>query len=221
MNLFVRLLPRFLAMAAVILLLLFAPAGTLHYWQAWCYFALVFLLSFSIFLYIFLHHKDMLKRRMEFAEKLRAQKCIMGFVYLLWPVAMTLPGFDHRFGWSHLPGWLSLLAFLPVLAGYLFIFWVVTVNRFAARTIRVEEGQKLISTGPYAIVRHPMYLGFLTYFLFTPLALGSLYALPAFALFIPVIVFRLLSEEKLLLAELPGYAEYCTHTRRHLIPFIW
>jgi protein-S-isoprenylcysteine O-methyltransferase Ste14 len=221
MNLLAQMLLRFFVMAALILLLLFAPAGTFHYWQAWSYFALIFFVTFAIFIYIYLHDKDLLKRRMESREKLSAQKWLMNLMYLFWPLAMMLPGLDHRFAWSHLPAWLSVVSLLVVLSGYLFVFWVVNTNRFAARTIRVEQGQQLISTGPYAIVRHPMYLGMLGIFLCTPLALGSLYAVPIFALFIPIIVVRLMSEEKLLLAELPGYVDYCSKTRCRLIPLIW
>lgn len=221
MSLLTKMLLRFFVMAAVILLLLFAPAGSFHFWQAWSYFALIFLVTFSIFIHIYLHDKELLKRRLESGEKLSAQKRLAGFAYLAWPLAMMLPGLDHRFAWSHLPAWLSVAALLVVFTGYIFVFWVVNTNRFAARTIRVEQGQQLISTGPYAIVRHPMYLGMLGIFLFTPLALGSLYALPVFTLFIPIIVVRLLSEEKLLLAELPGYVDYCSKIHFHLIPFIW
>jgi protein-S-isoprenylcysteine O-methyltransferase Ste14 len=108
-----------------------------------------------------------------------------------------------------------------VLAGMLFIFWVINTNRFAASTIRVESGQTVISTGPYRWVRHPMYSGILVQWLFTPLALGSYTALPASALLAPVFVIRLLNEEKVLREELPGYSEYCLSTRYRLIPFVW
>jgi len=101
------------------------------------------------------------------------------------------------------------------------IFWVLKANSFAAATIRVEPDQKVISSGPYRIVRHPMYLGASVMFLFAPLALGSYFALPVFALLIPIIVFRLLNEEKVLRQELPGYAEYCLHTRFRLVPYLW
>ena len=138
--------------------------------------------------------------------------CLIGYL---------LPGLDHRFGWSHLPLWLTILSQAFVLGGCLMVFWVLKANSFAAATIRVEPDQKVISSGPYRIVRHPMYLGASVMFLFAPLALGSYFALPVFALFIPIIVFRLLNEGKVLRQELPGYAEYCLHTRFRLVPLFW
>ena len=145
----------------------------------------------------------------------------MGVIYVTWLLAFLLPGFDHRYGWSHLPLWPTVLSQLLVLTGYLMTFWVVKRNRFAARTIQVERGQEVISNGPYRVVRHPMYLGMCIMWLFTPLALGSYFALPAFALLIPLIVLRLLNEERVLRQELAGYTEYCSQTRFRLLPFVW
>jgi protein-S-isoprenylcysteine O-methyltransferase Ste14 len=116
---------------------------------------------------------------------------------------------------------LSLVSDALVAAGFGFVFWVLKVNSFAGRTITVDAGQKVISTGPYAWVRHPMYLGAIVLWTFTPLALGSWVALPAFVLLIPFYVIRLLNEEKVLRAELPGYSDYCLKTRCHLIPAVW
>ncbi|MGA3091862.1 MAG: isoprenylcysteine carboxylmethyltransferase family protein [Terriglobales bacterium] len=145
----------------------------------------------------------------------------MKFAFMTCLIGYLLPGLDHRFGWSHLPLWLTILSQAFVLAGFLMIFWVLKANSFAAATIRVEPDQKVISSGPYRIVRHPMYLGASVMFLFAPLALGSYFALPVFALFIPIIVFRLLNEERILRQELPGYNEYCLHTRFRLVPYLW
>ena len=148
---------------------------------------------------------------------------------LLEPVffaAFLLPGLDYRFGWSRtslgaVPLWLTLLAQALLLGGLFFVVWVMKVNSFASRTIQVEAGQRVISTGPYRMVRHPMYLGSVVLWLSTPLALGSYFAWPAFALLIPFYVFRLLNEEKVLRQELPGYPEYCLRTRYRLVPFVW
>jgi protein-S-isoprenylcysteine O-methyltransferase Ste14 len=136
-------------------------------------------------------------------------------------IAFLLPGLDHRFGWSHTPLWLTTVAEAFVLGGYLMIFWTLKSNSFAASTIRVESSQRVISTGPYGIVRHPMYMGVDIWLLFTPVALGSYFALPVFALLIPLIVVRLLNEEKVLRQELPGYSEYCLRTRFRLVPYLW
>ncbi len=145
----------------------------------------------------------------------------MTFVYIISPVAFLLPGLDHRFGWSHPPLQLTVFSQAVVFGSYLMTLWVMKVNRFASRTIQVEPGQTVISTGPYRIVRHPMYLGLSVMFLFTPLALGSYFALPAFVLIVPFVVLRLLNEEEVLRQELPGYAEYCLRTRFRLVPFLW
>ena len=145
----------------------------------------------------------------------------MKFLAAIMVIAFLLPGLDHRFGWSHTPLWLTTVAEAFVLGGCLMIFWTLKSNSFAASTIRVESGQRVISTGPYGIVRHPMYLGAAIWFLFTPLALGSYFALPVFALLIPLIVFRLLNEETVLRQELPSYADYCLHTRFRLVPLLW
>jgi protein-S-isoprenylcysteine O-methyltransferase Ste14 len=158
---------------------------------------------------------------MQFKEKVREQKRIMTFVYIAWLVAFVLPGLDHRFGWSHQPLWITIFSQAVVFGGFATTLWVAKVNRFAARTIQVEPGQEVISSGPYRIIRHPMYTGMCAMWLFTPLALGSYLTLPAFVLLIPLIVLRLLNEEKVLRQELPGYAEYCVHTRFRLIPFLW
>ena len=120
-----------------------------------------------------------------------------------------------------MPVLLVIAANAIVLSGYIFIFFVLRENSYASRIIEVEKGQKVISTGPYAIVRHPMYLGVLLMLLFTPLALGSYWALIFFLPLFPLIVFRLLNEEEVLLRELPGYEEYCQKTRYRLFPFIW
>lgn len=151
----------------------------------------------------------------------REQKRIMTFVYIAWLVAFVLPGLDHRFGWSHSPLWITILSQAVVFGGFATTLWVAKVNRFASRTIQVEPGQEVISSGPYRIIRHPMYTGMCAMWLFTPLALGSYLSLPAFVHLIPLIVLRLLNEEKVLRQELPGYYEYCLHTRFRLIPFLW
>jgi protein-S-isoprenylcysteine O-methyltransferase Ste14 len=141
-------------------------------------------------------------------------------------VAFLIPGLDRRLGWSRrlvgdVPVWLTLISLGMVTGGFLFVFWVLRVNSYAGRTIQVDAGQTVISTGPYAWVRHPMYFGTVVLWMGTPLALGSWVALPVFALLVSFYVLRLLSEEKVLRTELPGYAEYCAKTRFHLIPLVW
>jgi protein-S-isoprenylcysteine O-methyltransferase Ste14 len=135
------------------------------------------------------HDPQLIERRLRRKEKVHEQKLIIKFGFATWLIGYLLPGLDHRFGWSHLPLWLTILSQAFVLGGCLMMFWVLKANSFAAATIRVEPDQKVISSGPYRIVRHPMYLGASVMFLFAPLALGSYFALPVFALFIPIISF--------------------------------
>jgi len=140
--------------------------------------------------------------------------------------SLCLSGLDYRFGWSReilgsVPLWLTILSLTMVLGFWLLIIWVISVNRFAASVIRVEFEQVVISTGPYRVVRHPMYSAAIVLFLFVPLVLGSYVAVAAFAFLIPLLVLRLLNEEKVLRRKLPGYAEYCLRTRFRLIPFVW
>lgn len=200
---------------------MFIPAGSLRFWQGWAYIAISFVPGLFAFTYFYKHDPQLIERRMLFKEKVREQKRIMTFVYITWLIAFVLPGLDHRFGWSHSPLWITMLSQAVVFGGFATTLWVAKVNRFAARTIQVEPGQEVISSGPYHLIRHPMYAGMCAMWLFTPLALGSYFTLPAFALLIPLILLRLLNEEKVLRQELPGYAEYCLRTRFRLVPFIW
>jgi protein-S-isoprenylcysteine O-methyltransferase Ste14 len=221
MSLKSRLILRLSLGLIIVAAMLFIPAGSLRFWQGWAYLGVWFVPMVFAFGYFCKHDPKLIERRMQRKEKVHEQKLIIRFGFATWLIGYLLPGLDHRFGWSHLPLWLTILSQAFVLGGCLMIFWVLKANSFAAATIRVEPGQKVISSGPYRIVRHPMYLGAGVMFLFAPLALGSYFALPVFALFIPIIVFRLLNEEKVLRQELPGYPEYCVKTRFRLVPFVW
>jgi protein-S-isoprenylcysteine O-methyltransferase Ste14 len=206
---------------AVIGGIFFLPAGTLRYWQAWLFMATVFIPMILATAYFLRHDPEVLERRMKAREERDRQKTVQKLGAVIWLGVFILPGLDHRFEWSSVPAPLVIVSALLVLAGYVFVFFTLRENRFASRTIRVEEGQTVITTGPYALVRHPMYLGVLAMFLFSPLALGSYWALIP-ALFMPVfLALRILDEEKALGEELPGYREYTQKTRKRLIPGIW
>jgi protein-S-isoprenylcysteine O-methyltransferase Ste14 len=206
--------------------ILFVPAGSLRFWQGWVFMVLLFVPSISSFFYFYKHDPKLIERRLQTKEKISEQKRLVGLLRLLLVAAFFLPGLDYRFGWSRtylgaVPLWLVVLSQTLVLSSLVFVLWVMKTNTFAASTVQVEARQTVISIGPYSVVRHPMYLGGIVMFLATPLALGSYVSLPVFALVIPLYIFRLLNEEKILLGELVGYPEYCSRTRSRLIPFVW
>jgi protein-S-isoprenylcysteine O-methyltransferase Ste14 len=201
---------------AIFVAVLFLPAGTLKYWQGWAFLATWFVPGITGLGYFYKHDPQFVERRMKRKEKVREQKFIMMFLYMVFAIAFLLPGLDHRFGWSHPPLWLTLVSLALVFGGYMLTLLVMNANRFAASTIQVEPGQTVISTGPYRLLRHPMYFGICVMMLFAPLSLGSYVALPAFVLVVPFVILRLLNEEKFLRQELPGYTEYCFRTRFRL-----
>ncbi|HUJ21948.1 MAG TPA: isoprenylcysteine carboxylmethyltransferase family protein [Bryobacteraceae bacterium] len=206
--------------------MLFVPAGTWRFWQGWTFLAVVFSVLLLAFLYFYRHDRPLLERRLRSKEKLPEQKRLIRMAKLVFLPIFLLPGFDYRLGWSRrllgaVPAWLSLISEALILGGLLLVFWVFKVNSYASRTVEVEAGQRVISRGPYALVRHPMYSGSLVMWLSMPLALGSYVAWPAFTLLIPLYVYRLLNEERFLRQELSGYSEYCLRTRFRLVPYVW
>lgn len=205
----------------VIGLMLFFPAGSFEYWQAWLYMGVLFIPCIFVVAYFLKRDPEFLERRLQYKEKEAQQKKIIKFSTLLFIIGFLMPGLDYRFGWSNIPPIVSILANIIVFIGYLLVFLAFKENSYAARTVVVEKGQKVITTGPYAIVRHPMYVGVIIMYSFTPIALGSYYALLFFIPIIPAIIFRTLNEEKVLLKDLKMYKEYCEKTRYRLIPRIW
>jgi protein-S-isoprenylcysteine O-methyltransferase Ste14 len=201
--------------------LFFLPAGTLAYWQAWLYLATVFVPAVGVMTYLLKHDPELLDRRLRLREKEGAQKRIVAVSIIVFLVIFVIPGFDRRFGWSSVPAAVVVAADIAVLLGYLLFVLVLRENRYASRVIEVAKGQEVISTGPYAVVRHPMYLSVAVIYMSTPLALGSSWGMVACLLVPLFLAARILNEEKVLCRDLPGYGEYIQKIRYRLIPFVW
>jgi len=217
---FVGLLLLLLAMAA----LLFIPAGTLHYWQAWTFLTVYFSSSLVISLYLLKEDLALLQRRMRggpTAEKEPVQKIIMSFVSLAFIALLVVPALDHRLSWSRMSAAGALAGDVMVLLGWLGIFLVFRENSFGSATIELAPGQTVVSTGPYAWVRHPMYAAALVMLAGIPISLGSWWGLSILAAIMPALIWRLLDEERFLAGNLPGYPEYQGRVRYRLIPRIW
>ena len=202
-------------------LFLFLPAGSLLFWEAWIYAVVLFVPLVATMLYLVKYDPGLLERRLRFGEKVAKQKMIVRLSQLPFIIGFLIPGLDYRFNWSDISPILVVIANIMVFLGYWWVYLVFRENSYTSRIIEVEKGQKVISTGPYSIVRHPMYLGMTIMNLFTPLALGSWWGMTVF-IFIPVVfIFRILNEEYILRKDLPGYEEYCKKVRYRLIPYIW
>jgi protein-S-isoprenylcysteine O-methyltransferase Ste14 len=202
-------------------LFLFLPAGSLLFWEAWIYAVVLFVPLVATMLYLVKYDPGLLERRLRFGEKVAKQKMIVRLFRLPFIIGFLIPGVDFRFGWSDVSMVLVIIANIMVFLGYWLVYFVFRENSYTSRIVEVEKGQKVISTGPYAIVRHPMYSGMVVMFLFTPIALGSWWGLIVF-IFLPVVlIFRILNEEDVLRKDLQGYQEYCLKVRYRLIPFVW
>lgn len=205
----------------MLFVILFLPAGTFAYWEAWVYLAILLVPMFFGMFYLLKNEPELLERRMRLREKQAEQKTIIKLSYVYFLVAFLLPGFDQRFAWSDVPLAVVLVADVLVLLGYGVFYLVLRENRYASRIIEVEREQPVISSGPYAIVRHPMYLGVALMYLFSPLALGSYWALIPAVLIIPLLAARIRNEESVLERELTGYQEYKQKTMYRILPGIW
>jgi protein-S-isoprenylcysteine O-methyltransferase Ste14 len=214
----------FLIGCFVLGLILFLPAWTFNYWQAWIF---IFVFDFTAnFIGIYLSIKDpaLLERRKNVgpaAEQNLAQKIIMSLAYISIFGLLIFCSFAYRFGWGQVPVYIALLGDALVIFGLLLNLAVFRENSFGASTVQVMEDQKVISSGPYAVIRHPMYVGVFVMMAGVPLALGTWIGLAVLLIALPVLVWRILDEEKLLLKDLPGYAEYTQKVKYRLIPFIW
>lgn len=221
MRLLTEALIKFTCGVLMVGLLIFLPAGTFSYLYGWLLIGLLFAPMLVAGLVMLRKSPDFLKRRLDAKEKQTAQKGVVAFSGLMFVAGFVVAGLDFRFGWSKMPIGVVITASVLFLVAYALYAEVMRENAYLSRTIRVEEGQTVVDTGLYGIVRHPMYGVTILLFLMIPLVLGSWYALIAFAFYPAIIVVRLKNEEELLTRELPGYSEYKKKVKYRLIPFIW
>jgi len=193
----------------------------LRYWQGWAFLATFAACSTALTVYMALYDEKLLERRLRAgprAETETSQKIIMVLVMLGFAALLVFPVLDHRFGWSPVPPYVSLIGDGLIVLGYLFILFVLRENSYAASTIQITDDQRVVSTGPYAVVRHPMYAGALLLLVGMPLALDSWYGLLGIVIILPMLIWRLQDEERFLTRNLPGYADYTSKVRWRLIP---
>ncbi len=201
--------------------LIFLPAGTLQYGKGWLLMALLFGPMLAAGFVMFFKDPAFLAKRLDAKEKRNAQKGVLAFSGLMFIGGFVVAGLDYRFGWSHMPTAVTVISSVLFLLAYGLYAEVMRENAYLSRTIKVEQGQKVVDTGLYGIVRHPMYMATLLLFLSMPVVLGSWCALAVFAVYPAIIIVRLKDEEALLAKELPGYTDYQKKVRYRLIPFIW
>lgn len=221
MKLFVNALTKFACGFLLVGLLIFLPAGTLAFSKGWLLMGLLFGPMFLAGLVMLRKSPDFLAKRLDVKEKRSAQQGVIKLSGLMFIAGFAVAGLDFRFGWSQMPKTVTVGSSMLFLLAYLLYAEVMRENAYLSRTIKVEEGQKVVSTGLYGIVRHPMYMATLLLFLVMPLVLGSWWALIPFACYPAIIISRLKDEEKLLTRELAGYDEYKQKVKYRLIPFVW
>jgi protein-S-isoprenylcysteine O-methyltransferase Ste14 len=200
----------------------FIPAGTIRYWQAWVWLAILILPMLVMLVYMIRKDPALLERRMRLREPDKIQGLWIRLSWVWFAIAFLIPGLDRRFGWSRVPTDIVIVSDVLVFLGYFMFMLVMRENSFASRVVEVEREQKVIDTGPYAVIRHPLYLSSIILYAFTPMALGSYWALPPMLLIIPLLtIMRIPNEEQVLQRDLPGYTEYMQKVKFRLIPGVW
>ena len=221
MKLFLEAIVKFSVGLLLVGLLIFLPAGTLGYTYGWLLIGLLFGPMLIAGFVMLAKSPDFLKKRLDVKEKQATQKGVVAYAGLMFIAGFVVAGLDYRFGWSNMPQWVTIAASVLFLVSYALYAEVMRENAYLSRTIKVEEGQKVVDTGLYGVVRHPMYAVTILLFMAMPLVLGSWYALIAFAFYPAIIIVRLKDEENLLTRELPGYDVYKQKVKYRIIPFIW
>jgi protein-S-isoprenylcysteine O-methyltransferase Ste14 len=221
MKLLINALTKFTCGLVMVGLLIFLPAGTFAFTNGWLLMGLLFVPMLIAGFVILFKTPAFLEKRLDVKEKQSAQKGVLAFAGLMFIAGFVVAGLDFRFGWSQMPRAVTVTASVLFLAAYGLYAEVMRENAYLSRTVKVEEGQKVVDTGLYAIVRHPMYMATILLFLMIPFVLGSWYAVIVFAFYPAIIIVRLKDEEDLLTRELPGYEAYKKKVRYRIIPFIW
>lgn len=221
MKLLISALTKFIFGIILVGAMIFLPAWTFCYPGARLFLGVLFIPMLIVGVVLYVKSPALLGKRLDNKEKEKTQRGVIALWGLIFPVGFIQSALDFRFGWSSVPAWLSIAAAALFLGGYGMYAEVMRENAYLSRTVEVQSGQKVIDTGLYGLVRHPMYLATLLMFLPIPLILGSFWGLVPFALYPAVIVVRILNEEKVLTAQLDGYAEYKHKIKYRLIPFVW
>ena len=221
MKLFVQASEKFLLGLVFVGALLFVPAGSFEYMNAWLFIGLLFVPMLILGIIMFFAAPKLLEKRLNAKEQEKTQKGVVALLGLMFFVGFAVAGFDFRFGWSGVPLWAVIAASVVLLVSYGLYAEVMRENAYLSRTVEVQEGQKVIDTGLYSVVRHPMYAVTVGLFLSIPVVLGSWWALVCFAPYLAVVIVRIVNEEKLLEEGLAGYKEYKKRVRYRLIPFVW
>jgi protein-S-isoprenylcysteine O-methyltransferase Ste14 len=220
-QLIVGALSRFIPGILIISGILFLSAGTVSFWNAWLFMGVLFIPMFFVMIYLIVRDPDLLGKRINTKEPESRQRAILFSTIIIFPLSFILSGLDYRFEWSSVPFWLELLSALIVFIGYILFFVVMKQNTYASRVVEIQEKQKVITSGLYSVVRHPMYFAAVMMFLFMPLLLGSFIALIPMLIFPVQINERIKNEEVVLEKGLEGYVEYKMKVKYKVIPYLW
>ena len=220
-KLLAQALTKYLAGVLIMGALLFIPAGTLNWWQGWLLMAILFVPMLIAGFVMMTKSPDLLRKRLNAREQEAEQKGVLAVSALMFIAAFVVAGLGYRFGWPSFPAWASWLGAVLFLAAYTLYAEILRENAYLSRTIEVQEGQQVVDTGLYGIVRHPMYSATLVLFLAMPVVLGSPFSLLIMLVYIPTIVVRIRNEEAVLAKGLEGYRAYMERVKWRLIPHVW
>jgi len=220
-KLFIQAIGKFFSGIFMLSLLLLLPAGTVFYWNAWLLIGILFIPMFIVGIILMFRNPELLRKRLKVKEKETEQKSVIILGALMFISGFIVAGLDYRYQWSVLPKWLVIVATVIFFAGYLMYAEVLRENRYLSRTVEIQESQKVIDTGLYAIVRHPMYTSTILLFLSLPLVLGSLSSFVIFLMYPLIVIKRIKNEEEVLEKGLTGYSDYKKQIKYKVIPFVW